>query len=88
MHREIALPPQFAELTGLIDYVTRVGSNELASTCPACRGEIHPDGSYPDRFRLFFASKATGSPLGFCRRCGYVWFPGKGKGKDWKPDKS
>lgn len=86
MSREAVLPSVFDEIAGLISYVSKVGSNEFAGSCPECGGSPHPDGSFPDRFRLFPVSKATGGPLGWCRSCGYTWVPGKGKGKEWRPD--
>ena len=86
MHRETSLPPQFQELAGKVEYVTKVGDNHYRSNCPACGGNIHPDGQFPDRFQMFVCSETTGGPLGWCSRCNFTWTPGKGKGKDWKPD--
>ena len=76
--RESILPPEFQELRGKVQYVQQVGRNEYSSSCPRCSGSMHEDGTYPDRFRMFIKSKATGGPLSWCRSCGFIWFPGKG----------
>jgi hypothetical protein len=84
--REVSLPPEFAELQSVIHYVTKRGTNEFSASCPSCGGNQHStDGAYPDRFRLFLRSRATGRPMGWCRHCGYTWHPGKLKGERWKP---
>jgi len=77
MRREEPLPPEFGELAGKVNYIVKVGINEYAGSCPFCGGSPHPDGSFPDRFRMFIKSRATGKPLGWCRNCGKHWLPGK-----------
>lgn len=65
-----------SELSGLnIRYVKWVSSNELSSSCPNCGGIIHQGGEYPDRFRVWLKSRATGNMLGWCRVCGFTWAP-------------
>lgn len=85
MTREVGLPFEFSGLQGRVQYVTRRGTTEFSSSCPDCHGEIHQDGTYPDRFRMFLKSAATGKPLGWCRSCGYTWWPGKDDGREWRP---
>jgi hypothetical protein len=84
MHRESSLFPEFAELAGKVYFVVQVSQNEACSSCPACGGTEHQDGSWPDRFRMFRKSKATGEACGWCRRCSFKFFPGRNK--DYKPD--
>lgn len=71
-----SLPVEFASLDGSIAFVRQVTSNEFHSSCPSCKGGIHEDGSYPDRFVLWIASR-RGTPFGLCRKCGYKWTPTK-----------
>lgn len=71
-----SLPVEFASLEGSIAFVRQVTSNEFHSSCPNCKGNIHEDGSYPDRFVLWIASR-RGTPFGLCRKCGYKWTPAK-----------
>ena len=85
MRSETSLPGEFAELQGIVNYVVKRGAGEYSSSCPSCGGSAHQDGSFPDRFVLFIASRATGNPMGWCRSCGYLWHPGKLKGETWKP---
>jgi hypothetical protein len=85
MNRTVSLPPEFSELNGKVDFVIKRGHNEYSSSCPQCGGFVHQDGSYPDRFRLFIASEATGKPLGWCRSCGFTFWPGKTTGARWTP---
>ena len=70
------LPTEFASLAGSIAYVRQITTNEFHASCPRCHGEIHEDGSYPDRFVLWIASR-RGTPFGLCRKCGYKWTPSK-----------
>lgn len=77
MNREVPLPSGFEELSGLVRYVVKRGVNQYSSTCPECGGDVHTDGTWPDRFCMWPKSKATGSCLGFCRHCGLKWWPGK-----------
>jgi hypothetical protein len=85
MQRETCIPSEFVELPGRIQYIVKRGTMEFSSSCPNCLGEPHPDGTYPDRFRMLIKSRATGGPLGFCRVCGYKWWPGKGTINERKP---
>ena len=73
--REAPLPIEFQSLAGKVHYVRKVGGYEFSSTCPNCGGSMHEHGEYPDRFRMFTKSRATGGALGFCRQCGYIWTP-------------
>ena len=75
MRREVSLPEELVELDGKISYICRISYNELSSTCFRCGGERHQNGEYPDRFRIWIKSKATGAALGWCRRCGAIWMP-------------
>ena len=70
-------PPEFSELEGKIKYLVAVSENEYHSSCPNCGGEIHSDGSLPDRFILWKQSR-RGNVFGMCfRKCGYKWTPNK-----------
>ena len=63
MTRAVPLPPQFATLT--VQYVQRVSDTEYCSECPECGGEVHRNGEWPDRLRIF----TGGNPRIWCRRC-------------------
>lgn len=78
MAREASLPPAFARFSGQVHYVQRVSDTEYSSSCPACGGEQHPGGEWPDRCRWFDDSR----PRGWCRRCGKIFWPDA----DTKPD--
>lgn len=83
------IPAPFAALK--VSYVKRRSANEYSSSCPRCGGERHEDGEFPDRFRMFIKSKATGKPLGWCRACNYVWLPEKltpEREKVWEAEKA
>jgi hypothetical protein len=75
-----SLPAEFVSLAGSIAFVRQVTSNEYHASCPSCKGELHEDGSYPDRFVLWIASR-RGTPFGLCRKCGYKWTPKKADAK-------
>ncbi len=66
-------PIELSELN--LSYLQRVSDNEYSAACPKCGGSVHPDGSLPDRFRIWLHSRATGGVAGWCRRCGYWWTP-------------
>ncbi len=68
--RAAVLPGAFGSLAGQLRYVRQVSPEEYSSECPRCGGEPHPNGEWPDRFRLFL----DGSPRVWCRRCGYFAF--------------
>jgi hypothetical protein len=86
MTKSCELPPEFKELEGKVHYVAeRVKGQEYSSACFQCGGEIHPDGSFPDRFRMFVASKANGKPAGWCRHCGVTFFPDRENGSRYQP---
>jgi hypothetical protein len=72
-----SLPSEFAELAGKVEYVVKRGHEEWSSSCPNCSGAPHPDGTPPDRFRMFLRSKVTMRPFGWCRSCGFKWHEGK-----------
>ena len=71
MPHEVPLPPAFGGLEGKVRFVQRVSDTEYSATCPACGGDQHAGGEWPDRFRLF----NDGHPRGWCRQCGLLWFP-------------
>lgn len=58
-------------------YMQWVNRNEISSACPSCGGVPHRNGEFPDRFRIWLRSKTTGETLGWCRKCGHIWLPGK-----------
>lgn len=73
-----AVPSEFAALSGKIHHIIEVARGiEWSSSCPHCGGDVHRNGEWPDRFRMFRKSKRTGGPLGWCRVCGYTWAPGR-----------
>jgi len=69
--RACDLPAPFLALHGQVQFVQQATRSEFSSSCPKCGGDQHPNGEYPDRFRMF----TEGKILGWCRRCGYLWFP-------------
>jgi len=74
MKRESPIPAEFLPLVGKVHFVVQRAKGEWSSSCPECGGTTHQDGTWPDRFRMWPVSK-YGSPLGWCRSCGYVWTP-------------
>lgn len=74
--RQDALPPEFNELSSLVSYVHRKSANEYSSSCPQCLGTPH-NGGDPDRFVMFRVGR-RGTPYGWCRKCGFRWYPNKG----------
>ena len=86
MTRSCELPPEFKELEGKVNYVSeRIKGQEYSSACPECGGDIHPDGSFPDRFRMFISSKINGKPAAWCRHCNYTWVAGNTNGSRYQP---
>ena len=81
MRRAATLPPEFAGLSGQVQYVQRQTMNEYSSSCPNCGGVVHRGGDWPDRFRMF----TDGKIRGWCRKCEYLWFPDMAD-PDWRPD--
>lgn len=80
--RESPLPPELAELSGVVHYVReRIRGKEWSSSCPKCGGSPHSHGEFPDRFRMWTKSK-IGKPFGWCRACDYKW----SSERDYKPD--
>lgn len=79
--REVPLPNGFEGLAGQVRFVHRATASEYASSCPKCGGDLHHDGSWPDRFRMFVVGKYRG----WCRKCGYIWFPDMAD-PNFKPD--
>lgn len=79
--RQVPLPTELVELSSKVNYVQQKSRNEFSSSCPACGGHVHSDGSLPDRFIILVRSRATGGPLGLCRKCGHKWWPGKESGQ-------
>jgi hypothetical protein len=71
MRHEVPLPPIWAHLQGKVRYVQQVSSTEYSASCPQCGGEVHPNGEWPDRLRIFVDEK----PLIWCRRCNLLQFP-------------
>ncbi len=79
------LPIEFEGLLGKVNFVHRISENEWHSSCPNCGGEIHADGSEPDRFIMWKVSR-RGSPFGMCvRKCGFKWSPDK-QDANWTPE--
>ena len=79
------LPVEFQSLLGKVNYVVQISENEYHSSCPNCGGEVHQDGSYPDRFVMWRVSR-RGTPFGMCvRQCGYKWTLNKEDAK-WTPE--
>ncbi len=76
MPHEAALPPQFAQYASELRYVQRVSDREYSAACPACGGDPHPDGEWPDRLRIFLDDH----PLMWCRKCGEIFWPDKAPG--------
>lgn len=72
------LPSAFDAIAPFVQCVHRKSSNEYSGTCPQCGGVAHQNGTPPDRFVMFLVGR-YGTPLGFCRKCGYRWTPAKGK---------
>jgi hypothetical protein len=79
MIRETSLPQIFAQYTPLVSYIQQHSATEWSSSCPACKGDKHDDGSLPDRCRWF----TSGKSVGWCRRCGSLFWPDKAP--DYKP---
>ena len=86
MTNYVELPPEFERLEGRVNFVHRVNDNEYHSSCPNCGGEMHPDGSPPDRFVMWVVSR-TGTPFGMCLRghCNFKWSPLK-EDATWTPE--
>jgi hypothetical protein len=85
--RESSLPIEFAELSGLVNYVQKKGAYEYSSSCPRCFGSIHPDGELPDRFVMFTSQrKGMGFAYGFCRVCGHKWWEGQKNNRSVDPE--
>lgn len=78
MRHDTFLPPEFSSLSSKVHFVQKVNSNEWSGSCPNCGGTQHQNGEYPDRFRMWRVSK-YGKPMGWCRSCGYIWFPDRDK---------
>lgn len=79
MMRTTVLPTEFSSLQSKIDYIRQWTSDEWSSSCPQCGGQPHKDGSYPDRFRMWTNASGKNKVMGWCRRCGYIWFPNNDK---------
>jgi len=79
MRQEASLPPVFTAYVGKVSYVQIESSTTFTSSCPACGGDVHPGGEFPDRCTWFL----EGKPLGFCRRCGGLFWP---DANGYKPD--
>jgi len=74
MDHDVDLPNVFTPLRGQVRFVRRHSATEYSSTCPKCKDIGHSGSEVPDRFRLFVDEH----PLGWCRKCGYIWFPDSG----------
>ena len=82
------LPYEFMGLEDRVEYVRRKGTHEYSSSCPyKCNpnngGELHDDGSFPDRFRMFLRANGKRPIIGWCRNCNRIWYPGIDK-DEWK----
>jgi len=85
MPNPAVLPPEFASLAPQVRFVQQKNANEFSSSCPRCGGDIHEDGSWPDRFTIWRSSR-RGEPLGLCLRgCGHRWSVNK-QDQIWTPD--
>jgi len=80
--REDVLPIEFASIANKVTCVRRKSANEFSSSCVNCGGSVHKNGDPSDRFVMFRVGRG-GFPLGFCRKCGYRWYPAK----EQKPSK-
>ena len=70
------LPTQFNSLQSKINYIQQWGREEWSASCPQCGGAPHSgDGSLPDRFRMWTNASGKNKVMGWCRKCGYLWFP-------------
>lgn len=69
--RESPLPPQWACLTGKVHHVQQHSPTEYSASCPKCGGDVHHNGEWPDRCRLF----ADEHPRLWCRHCGLLAYP-------------
>lgn len=86
--RPDVLPPEFAPISHLVNYVHRKSHNEYCGSCPQCGGTTHKNGEAPDRFVMFVVGR-YGFPLAFCRKCGYRWtdkanLPSKDDVEQWR----
>ena len=82
MTRSCSVPPELSYLN--LKYVRRISNDEMSSACPKCGGDMHRNGEFPDRLRIFLKSKTTGGLLCWCRRCGFTATP---KGERLDPDR-
>lgn len=74
MPREVSLPPPFAWLAGQVHYVQQHSATEWSASCPECGGDVHPDGEWPDRLRIFVDEH----PRVWCRHCSYMRWADQG----------
>lgn len=79
-YAEDVLPPEFADLKGKVEFVRRRGRDEYSSSCPyKCGpdngGQVHEDGTFPDRFRMLTNARGKNPVVGWCRNCNKMWFP-------------
>lgn len=72
MRRQAELPSIFQGYATQVRYVQQVSATEFSSSCPACGGDIHADGEWPDRCRWFLRGDKF---AGWCRRCESLFFP-------------
>ena len=77
--RQVQLPTEFVGLQSKVNYVQQWTRDEYSSSCPQCGGVPHKNGEFPDRFRLFLNASGKNKIMGWCRHCGYVWFPDNDK---------
>lgn len=78
-HTDVSLPPIFGQFATMVRYVQQWSRTEYSSTCVKCGGEVHSDGSWPDRCRWFNDS----NPRAWCRVCGEMFWPNQAPG--YKP---
>ena len=68
------LPPIFKRFQNLVTGVRKATDNEWSSSCPSC-GTVGHEGNEPsDRCRWLIVGHA-GKPIGFCRKCGKIFWP-------------
>lgn len=74
--KQTSLPPIFSQYADRVRFIQQASPTEWSSSCPKCGGDVHQDHSWPDRCRWF----TSGKPLGWCRRCGGLFWPDQAEG--------
>lgn len=79
MLRQDSLPSEFSSISNAVNYVVKRTPTEWSGSCPQCGGQVHKNGEFPDRFRMFLNAHGMNKVFGWCRACGYTWFPNRDK---------